>query len=526
MFGYPGACRIVEFERDGVRAQLGFEFDHELVHDAHDRVHLQRRELDDRVEAIAELGRERLLDDLHAIGRVILLREADRSTAHLLRPGVRRHHQDHVAKIGLAAVVVGERPVVHHLQQQVENLRMRFLDLVEQHHGVRVLADRLGQQAALVEADVSRRCADEARHRVAFHVLGHVETNQFDTEAMGQLARDLGLAHAGRAGEQERTDGLVFLAQARARHLDGPGQRLDGPVLAEDRQLEVALQRSQHILVGRRDALGRNSRHLGDDILDHFDGHGIAPVADRNQAQVGAGLVHDVDGLVGQMTVIDVTRGQLDRGFERGRLVADAMVFLEPRFQAIEDGHRFRDGRLRYIYFLETSRKCMIFLENPSVFTVGGRTDTADLTVGQHRLDQVARVHHPARSGTRANHRMDLVDEQDRPRVVADFGDHALEALLEITAVLGTGNQGAHVERVDRAVAQYLGHALLDDHACESLGQRGLADAGLADVQRIVLAAAAENLDGALDLEFAADQGVDFPFDGALIEVGRVLLER
>jgi hypothetical protein len=56
---------------------------------------------------------------------------------------------------------------------------------------------------------------------------------------------------------------------------------------------------------------------------------------------------------------------------------------------------------------------------------------------------------------------------------------------------------------------------------------RGLADAGLADVQRIVLAAAAQHLDGALDLLLAADQRVDLALARLLVEVaGRYLSAR
>jgi hypothetical protein len=82
------------------------------------------------------------------------------SSASILA-GVGRHDDDHVAEIGLAPVVVGQRPVVHHLQQDVEDVRVRLLDLVEQQHAVRLLGERLGQQAALVEADVARRRADQ-----------------------------------------------------------------------------------------------------------------------------------------------------------------------------------------------------------------------------------------------------------------------------------------------------------------------------------------------------------------------------
>ena len=37
--------------------------------------------------------------------------------------GVGGHHQHHVAEVRLAPVVVGQRPVVHHLQQDVEHVR-------------------------------------------------------------------------------------------------------------------------------------------------------------------------------------------------------------------------------------------------------------------------------------------------------------------------------------------------------------------------------------------------------------------
>ena len=73
---------------------------------------------------------------------------------------------------------------------------------------------------------------------------------------------------------------------------------------------------------------------------------------------------------------------------------------------------------------------------------------------------------------------------------------------------------------------EHLGHLALDDQAREPFGDRGLADAGLADVQGVVLAAAAQDLDGALDLELAADQRIDAPVLRHAVQIGGVLLER
>ena len=66
-----------------------------------------------------------------------------------------------VAEVDPAALGVGQVPVLQDLEQDVEDLRVGLLDLVEQHDRVALAADRLGQLAALVEADVARRRADQ-----------------------------------------------------------------------------------------------------------------------------------------------------------------------------------------------------------------------------------------------------------------------------------------------------------------------------------------------------------------------------
>ena len=92
--------------------------------------------------------------------------------------------------------------MIHHLQQEVEDLRVSLLDLIQQQHAMRLLGDGLGQQTALVESDISGRCTDQTRHRVPLHVLGHVEADQLDPSAR-QLACGFGLAYPCRAGEEE-----------------------------------------------------------------------------------------------------------------------------------------------------------------------------------------------------------------------------------------------------------------------------------------------------------------------------------
>ena len=128
--------------------------------------------------------------------------------------------------------------------------------------------------------------------------------------------------------------------------------------------------------------------------------------------------------------------------------------------------------------------------------------------------------------GAGADHGVDFVDEQDRVRIVHQLLQHRLQALLEIAAVLGAGEQRTHVERVHGGFLQQLGHAALDDAAREALGDRGLADPGLAHQQRVVLAPAAQRLDDALELLVAADQRVDLARERLRVQVLRVVVER
>ena len=125
-----------------------------------------------------------------------------------------------------------------------------------------------------------------------------------------------------------------------------------------------------------------------------------------------------------------------------------------------------------------------------------------------------------------ADEGVDLVDEEDGVRVLDELLEHRLQALLEVAAVLGAGQQRAHVEREHLRLGEDLGHLAVDDAPGEPLGDGGLAHAGLAHEQRVVLAPAAQDLDHALELVLAADERVDLAVDGELVEVLREALER
>ena len=177
----------------------------------------QRLEDDDLVDAVDEFRVERPLHlaehhvrhgarDLALIGRLeperrLLLDEAGAD--------VRRHDDDRVLEVHPVAQTIGQVAVLEHLQQDVEQVRVRLLDLVEQHDRVRIPLHLLGELTALFVADVSGRRANQLADRVLLHVLGHVEADQRVVAAeqeIGQRAGKLRLADAGRTEEHEAAD--------------------------------------------------------------------------------------------------------------------------------------------------------------------------------------------------------------------------------------------------------------------------------------------------------------------------------
>ena len=81
----------------------------------------------------------------------------------VLAADVRGHDQDGVAEVDRPPLAVGQPAVVEDLEQHVEDVRVRLLDLVEEHDAVGAAAHGLGELAALLVADVAGRRADQPR---------------------------------------------------------------------------------------------------------------------------------------------------------------------------------------------------------------------------------------------------------------------------------------------------------------------------------------------------------------------------
>ena len=203
---------------------------------------------------------------------------------------VRRHDDDRVLEVHRPALAVRQPAVVEQLQHDVQHFGMRLFDLVEQHDGVRPPPHGFGELPGLLVADVSRRRADQPRHRVLLLVLRHVDADHrllVVEQELGERARELGLADAGRAEEDEAAERPVRILQAGAGAADRVRHRGHRVVLADDALVQPLLHVDELLdlafhqpadtgmCVQRDDDLG--DVFLVDLLLEHARLAGVAP---------------------------------------------------------------------------------------------------------------------------------------------------------------------------------------------------------------------------------------------------------
>ena len=241
-------------------------------------------------------------------------------------------------------------------------------------------------------------------------------------------------------------------------------------------------------------------------------------------AQARPGLVDQVDRLVGKVTVGDVPIGEV--GGRDERLVGDRhpVVRLVLVADALEDLDRVGERRLVDLHRLEAAFERGVLLDVFAVLVGGRGTDRLQLAAGEHRLEDRRGVD-GAFGGAGTDERVDLVDEEQDVAAGLDLLEHLLQALLEVTPVARTGDEGAEVERVQLLVGERVGDVVVDDLLGETLDDRGLADAGFTDQHRVVLGAAREDLHHAFEFAGASDHGVELALAGGLGEVASELVE-
>ena len=243
-------------------------------------------------------------------------------------------------------------------------------------------------------------------------------------------------------------------------------------------------------------------------------------------AQAACGLIDQVDGLVGQEAVGDVAIGEVGSCHERAigdvYAVEDLVLLLE----ATQDRDSVLDGGLGDHHGLETTRERRVLLDVLAVLVERGRANRMQVATGERRLEDIAGVHRTL-GGTRAHDGVELIDEQDDLALgLLHFFEHGLQAVLELAAILGAGDQRAHVELDEVAVAQGARHVAGHDTLGDALDDSRFTDARLTDEHGVVLGATGQDLDGTTDLVRTADDRVELAGAGKVADVAAVLFQR
>ena len=121
---------------------------------------------------------------------------------------------------------------------------------------------------------------------------------------------------------------------------------------------------------------------------------------------------------------------------------------------------------------------------------------------------------------------MNLVDEQNRVRLLLQGVEHLLDAFLEVAPIAGARDERPKIEGVEAGVLERGRHPSLVNAQGQALGQRRLSDAWLTDEEGIVLPPPAEHMHHAVEFGIAPNQRVDLTGGRARGQIGGVGLER
>ena len=119
---------------------------------------------------------------------------------------VRGHDDDSVAEVDGTALRVGQTPIIKHLEQDVEHIRVSLLNLIEQDYRVRLTANSLSKLTTLIVAHISWRRTYQSCHAELLLILTHVNTSHHGLiieKIVGKSFCKLSLTHTRSAEEDE-----------------------------------------------------------------------------------------------------------------------------------------------------------------------------------------------------------------------------------------------------------------------------------------------------------------------------------
>ena len=194
------------------------------------------------------------------------------------------------------------------------------------------------------------------------------------------------------------------------------------------------------------------------------------------------------------------------------------MVGFVARAQSLQNLHALLRRWLADRDRLEAALQRGVLFNILAVLGERRRANDPQFAATQRGLNDVRRVHR-ALSAARADDGVQFVNEQNHAAILDNLVNDAFDALLKLTAVFGTRNHAAQIQRQHALVQQLLRDVRHNDLLGKPFGNGRLADARFTDEHGVVLCTARQNLDGALDLLVAPDYRVELALTRHLGEV-------
>ena len=419
---------------------------------------------------------------------------------------------------------------------------------------------------------------------MAFHVFGHINADHgvlIAEHGFSKRLAQLRLAHAGGTEEQEATDRALGILQTHAATADGPGDRFYSLVLTHHTLVEDILHVQQPLPLilrqaGHRDA-GPAGHHGGNilrgdiavllmilaalvvlglqlllivllgipqlgSLFKVLRGDGGFLVLGKGvellfqalelfrrlillHPHPAGSLVHQVNGLVREEPVVDVPGGQLHGGLQSFVGDVQLVVLLILLAQALQDLQRGLLTGLAHGDRLETALQSGVLFDILAVLVQGRCADDLDLAAAKGGLEDVGGVYRSL-GGACAHNGVQFVDKEDDVTVLPGLLHHLLDALFKLAAVLGASHHAGQIQRQQLLVQQIFRYIACGDLPRQPLRDGGLADARLTDQAGVVLRAAGQDLNHALDLLIAADDRIQLALTGIRRQVAGKFRQR
>ncbi len=241
--------------------------------------------------------------------------------------------------------------------------------------------------------------------------------------------------------------------------------------------------------------------------------------------QLGSGFVHQVDSLVRQETVGDVTVAQLYGGDDGIVFDADVVMVLITFLQTSQNGNGAQRVRLVHHDNLEAAFQRFVLLEILLIFIKGSGPDASQFTACQGGFQDVGSIH-GAFALTCTHQGMDFINEEDNLSFgLLYFVDDGFQAFFKFAFVLGAGYQCTHIQGVDLFVLQVLGDVSTQDTVGKSLYDGRFTGTRFTDKNRVVLGTPAQNLQDTPYLFVTTDDGVQFAAAGCFVQIDGILFQ-